>query len=317
MTILNNNITTKKRKNGLQNKKRSDYIFCWALLIWPIIQVCITYIAVNCNSVILAFQSYDINMNTSFAGFENFKLAYLSLFSTGGSLLSYVKNSAILFVAINVLGFPINMLFAFYICKKVRGSTFLRYCLMIPSIVSSMIIALLFIKVISVDGPVNGIIATLGLERISFLSTDKSIMSTIIFYMLWTGFASTIIYYPNAMNSVGSEVIESSHIDGANDMAEFWYIRLPLIYPTITTFVVTGMCGILITTGPLFAFFEYDAPSGVWTTGYYFFRTVMGPGASERSYPVASAAGLIVSCIAAPITYFVKWLMENHGPSED
>ena len=119
------------------------------------------------------------------------------------------------------------------------------------------------------------------------------------------------------MSGTSIEVLESARLDGANELQELWYIVLPHIYPTFTTFIVTGIAGLLTTQGPLFVFFEYNAPSESWTMGYYLFRMVMGPGTTMHTYPLAAAAGLILTAVAVPLTLITKYVMERVGPSED
>ena len=141
-------------------------------------------------------------------------------------------------------------------------------------------------------------------------------MPSMLFYMMWTGFSSTIIIYPNAMNaSCSNEIVDAAKVDGCSDMQELWYIRLPLVYPTITTYVVSGVIGLFLTSGPLFAFFEYSAPSSGWTLGYYMFAQVMNGSAEMK--PITAALSLLLTLVVAPLTFLVRWAMEKYGPSED
>ena len=102
-------------------------------------------------------------------------------------------------------------------------------------------------------------------------------------------------------------------LDGANLFEELIYIVLPLIYPTFVTFIVVGVGGIFTGQMALYSFFGPEADQSVQTFGYYLFKRTKMAGDSD--YPFLSAMGLLMTCIAAPLTFLVKWLLEKFGPS--
>ena len=306
---------TEKSAKRLNSKNASKAIFLICLLAWPLIQFVVFYIAVNFNSILLAFEKYDTKLNLTFVGFENFGNVLREFGQSGGVLFTSIKNSIIVFVMTTVIGFPLNMFFSFYLFKKVKGHTLIRFLTMIPSIISGMIMGLVFIKI--VDGPIPLMLEMMGKDKVYLLSDQKLILPTVIGYTLWTGFSTSLILYPNAMNAISTEVIESARLDGVNDIKELWYIVLPLIFPTITTFFVLGVAGMLSFSGPLFTFYEYNAPTPAWTGGYFFLRSTVGPGTTTAGYPRAAAAGIILTLISAPLTILTRWLFERFGPSEE
>ena len=82
------------------NKKRyKEFAFYMALLFLPLLQIAICYFGVNANSILLAFQKYDVETGAySFqgVGFANFQRA-LAIFQ--GADLSYAfKNSIVAFL---------------------------------------------------------------------------------------------------------------------------------------------------------------------------------------------------------------------------
>ena len=275
----------------------------------------IFYVGVNFNSILLAFERYDANFDLTFVGFENFATVFREFGQAGGALAVSTLNSVLVFVCMNAIGFPLNMFFGYYLFKKVRGSAAIRFFFFFSSIISGMIMGLVFSKILS--GPLPQLLEMLGHEPVYLLSDPDLIIWTVIFYSLWTGFSSSLILYPNAMNAIAPEVLESAQLDGANSMQELWRIIVPLIFPTVTTFFVMSVAGIFSFTGPLLTFYEYNAPTQSWTTGYYFLRAVLGPGTSVIGYPKAAAAGIVLTVVSAPLTLFTKWAFEKFGPSEE
>ena len=47
---------------------------------------------------------------------------------------------------------------------------------------------------------------------------------------------------------------------------------------------------------------------------YLYYNTLRGDVAE---WPMLSAIGVVVTLVIAPLTMFVKWLMEKIGPSEE
>jgi ABC-type polysaccharide transport system permease subunit len=91
------------------------------------------------------------------------------------------------------------------------------------------------------------------------------------------------------------------------------YIVLPLIYPTFVTFMVVGVGGIFTGQMGLYSFFGPSADETIQTFGYYLFKTTKAAG--ESDYPFLATMGILMTLVAAPLTFFVKWLLEKLGPS--
>jgi ABC-type sugar transport system permease subunit len=115
-----------------------------------------------------------------------------------------------------------------------------------------------------------------------------------------------------AMNSISESIVESAKIEGANSIQEFFFITIPMIFSTITTFLVVGIAGIFASQMNLFSFYGTDADAHLYTVGYYLYASTAK--ATFADYPRLSAFGLVLSAVAVPITYSVKYLLEKFGP---
>ena len=49
----------------------------------------------------------------------------------------------------------------------------------------------------------------------------------------------------------------------------------------------------------------------------FFVKVLKSEAASYAQYPYASAAGLLFTVVATPLTLLIKWLLEKFGPRED
>ena len=301
-----------------RNKLKKN-LFVYSLIAYPLILFLIFYVVVNFNSILLAFQTID-GSGKSFAGLNNFK-TFLSEMFGEGNLLSYSFINSIKMYFINlVVCMPLYVFFSYLLFKKCFLNKTVSFLVMIPSIMSGLVIALIFVNFIGSNGPVTFIMGKTGWNGgkwLNLLYDEKYAFGTTLFYMIWLSFATSLIVYPTAMRGINPEVLESAKIDGISNMfQELWYIILPLMYPTLTTFLITGFAAIFSTSGPLLEFYYTDAPDYVSNMGYYFTKMILVDG-TEFSYPKYAAGGIILTIIVAPLTILLKWALEKFGPATE
>ncbi len=301
-----------------RNKLKKN-LFVYSLIAYPLILFLIFYVVVNFNSILLAFQTID-GSGKSFAGLNNFK-TFLSEMFGEGNLLSYSFINSIKMYFINlVVCMPLYVFFSYLLFKKCFLNKTVSFLVMIPSIMSGLVIALIFVNFIGSNGPLTFIMGKTGWNGgkwLNLLYDEKYAFGTTLFYMIWLSFATSLIVYPTAMRGINPEVLESAKIDGISNMfQELWYIILPLMYPTLTTFLITGFAAIFSTSGPLLEFYYTDAPDYVSNMGYYFTKMILVDG-TEFSYPKYAAGGIILTIIVAPLTILLKWALEKFGPATE
>lgn len=299
-----------EKKAKKMNFKRNGLIFYILTFAIPVIQFCIFYIGVNFNSILLAFKDYDaVTGKYSFAYFDNFKRFFDNIM-LGAELTWAIKNSLKLWFTSLVVGVTFALLFSYYICKKKFMYNTLRVLLFLPSMLSSIVMSIIFNYILG-----RGFTSMGMPDLLNNLDTQ---FNTIVFYNIWIGFGSSILLYSGAMGQVSTEMMEAAEVDGASSLRVFISIILPSIFPTISTFLITGIAGIFTNQAGLYNFFGAGASTSSYTLGYYLFVEVVGNTSGGMvTYPYAAAAGLILTLVAAPITLLVKWLLEKFGPSED
>ncbi len=306
----------------MQNNKRKTLktnLFVYSLIGYQLILFAVFYVAINFNSILLAFQRID-GTGKHFAAFDNFKTFLSELFGRG-NLLAYSFINSIKMYFINlVICMPLYILFSYLLFKKCFLNKAVSFLIMIPAIMSGLVIALVFVNFIGDNGAFAYITKSLKLNGgkwINLLNSEKYAFKTTIFYMIWLSFSTSLIVYPTAMRGISPEIFESSKIDGVTNMfQELWYIILPLIYPTLTTFLITGFAAIFTNGGPILEFYYTDAPDYVSNMGYYFTKMILLDG-TEFSYPKYAAGGLILTIIVAPLTMLLKWALEKFGPKTE
>ena len=256
-----------KTHNHFQKKRIKDMIFCALVLAIPVAQFIIFYIVVNFNSIIMTFQKYE-NGAFVFNGVQNFKAMWQEV--AHGSTLDAIKNSVIVYFCSSLLGLTLSLVFSFYIYKKMPLSKTFRVFLYLPSILSSMVTVTVFKQLVEI-----GIKNIFSLQD-GLLSNPETKMGTLIFFQLLMGFGTQILMYSGAMNGIDDSAVEAARLDGVNTFQEFFFITLPLIYPTIVTFLVVGMAGMFTNQLNLYAFYGNGGNLGreYWTVGFMLFQRV-------------------------------------------
>ncbi len=294
-------------------------LFVYSLIGYPLILFAIFYVAINFNSIILAFQRID-GTGKHFAAFDNFKTFLSEMFGQGNLLAYSFRNSIKMYFVNLVICLPLYVFFSYLLFKKCFLNKAVSFLVMIPAIMSGLVIALVFVNFIGNNGAVTYVTKKMGLNGgkwINLLYSEKYAFGTTIFYMIWLSFSTSLIVYPTAMRGISPEIFESSKIDGVTNMfQELWYIILPLIYPTLTTFLITGFAAIFTSGGPILEFYYTQAPDYVSNMGYYFTKMILVDG-NDFSYPKYAAGGIILTIIVAPLTILLKWALEKFGPATE
>ena len=307
-------VTGKTVANGRKMAKRKESIFLFFFLLFPIVQFLIFYVGVNFNSILLAFQRYEVGTGFVMTGFENFKEVWNDIFNNGALSLA-IKNSFTMFLVNMFLGTPVHIMVAYAIFKKIPFADFFKVMLFMPSMISAMVFVLCA-KALFNDGfPI--LFNDPNLFILNKYSSDS--FTTVLWFGFWMGFAGGLIIYLSAMASISTDIIEYGKLENLSSIQELWYVVIPSIFPTITTYVVVGLAGFFTNQGYFYSFFGGDAAHSTPfdTLGYLFFIKVGDDNATQADYPYAAAGGLLFTMIVAPITLITKALLEKYGPGED
>ena len=310
-----------KRKKEL-SKKTKRLIFYCLVMFFPILQFAVFYIYVNFNSILLAFRNFapsETGYSITFSGIENFKTA----FSTIKDNPMMLKNSLILFAFSMFVGLPLAIIFSYYVYKKYCMSGLFKVMLFMPQIVSSVVLTTIFRYIasdvyIALAEKLTGKTGVVGL--LSETQKTEVRFATLLFYNLWVSFGANVLLFSGAMSNINNSVTESAQLDGASVVREFWSITLPMIFPTLITFIVVGMAGLFTNQMYLYLFLGGNVGELAnfgWFLYYQALQSDIVAPKNMLSYSELAAMGIIFTLILAPVTLLVRKLLEKYGPSAD
>ena len=308
----------KPERAKLSLRRRKECLFYTSVLAFPVIQFLIGYVATNFNSFLLAFEKYDYsdgvqNAKIIFAGTDNFKAAF-QLFSTE-EFITMFRNSSLFYLFSTLLGLILGIYFSYYIYKKRLGSGFFKVILLLPSVISSVVMILSFR--FFTDTAYPAIVQAISGKAVQgILSDPNTDFAAIIIYNLFIGFGAIVLLFSGTMSGISDDVIEAAELDGVTSAQEFVYIVIPMIWPTVVTYIITGIASYFITDMGLFNLYGDKAEGRMWTYGYYLFNNAQGQSA-EYQFPLLSALGIIFTVIVVPVTFLIKHALEKWGPKGD
>ena len=304
----------RKKERGFNSLRREQNIFYWIMIVLPLIQFVMFYIYVNLDSFLLAFEEYNpISNKFDFVYFKNFQYIFEDFSRPTGAIRKAFNNSLLAF-GLGLLMQPLNLLIPYYVTKKGVGSEFFKVLLFLPSILSSMVLGLLYKYM--VDAVIPGIALEYFNKEIMppLYNFDSRFMTAWIFGA-WFGIGGNILVMTGAMSQVPVSCVEAAHIDGCSATREFFAITFPLIYPTWVTLFIVGLVG-MFTGGPDLYLFFGETSDSVQTLGYYINVKTL-TSIAYASYPEVSAIGLCVTLITTPILIFVRWFLNRLDPNQE
>ena len=301
---------TEFRKMNSVKKKRivRKNMWCWVFMLPTLL-------------LYILFQGYPIitsawysmldwsgmTMNATFVGLQNFKeLLADPLF----------RNSVANSFKYMIFSVPIQLILSLviaYILTSIikKGATVFRTMYFIPVITTASIVGIIMIFIFGGTGPINQVLALLGIDTINFLGDEKTALFTVVLIGIWKDLGTYMIYWIAALQSVSQDVYEAAKIDGAGKFRTFTDVVFPLILP------IGGVITVLCVIGSLKVF---DIVQTMTNGGPYFatdvvatfvYRTAYSSTTGSPRLGYASAAALLFGLMVVTIGVVLN-LVKNY-----
>jgi ABC-type sugar transport system permease subunit len=156
-------------------------------------------------------------------------------------------------VAINLLALGCAVLFN----QKLRGRTFYRAVVFLPTILGVTVIGLIWSLFFNPSkGPAASIWSWFGADS-AFFGDPHLALGLVIFVQIWAGLGVAVVIYLAGLQAIPDELYEAAEIDGASGWKRLRLVTVPLLAPSITANVLLAIVGSLqsyqlayVLTGP-------------------------------------------------------------------
>ncbi|SFA76456.1 carbohydrate ABC transporter membrane protein 1, CUT1 family [Rhizobium sp. NFR07] len=205
-------------------RKLTPYLFVAPLMIFITV---FTYIPILA-SLNLSFREWNfLSPDMPFVGLRNYE-QLLSSRELWNSL--WVTT---LFAILSVpLRLGLALVIANYLIRESVHSRLLRGALFLPSVTSTVSIAVVFSWVFSTDyGMVNAILGMLGLGKVQWLQDPHLALWVLIFVNTWKQLGYDIVIYIAGLQAIPQELYDAASIDGCRRLHVFRRVTLPLVMP--------------------------------------------------------------------------------------
>jgi multiple sugar transport system permease protein len=241
-------------------------------------------------AVYLSFTDKQIGGVAHFTGLEN----YTKLLSTN-LYTKTVINSVVYTVIALILKCFGGLALAVMLNREFYGQRVFKAMLLLPwimpTVFSTMIWSWIFHPTFSIINEIFVVKLGLLAEPIPFLRNETWAMASLIFVNVWRGVPFFGITFLAAIQSVSTEIIEASKIDGASRWVSFWRITFPMIMPVVIIVMLISTIG---TIG------DFDLPYLLTRGGPNDATTLF----SLTAYTLSMSSGLIGLGAAVTMTMF-------------
>ena len=204
-----------------------------------------------------------------------------------------VLHNFIIVVLSILVQLPLGLAIALLLNRRIRGRGLLRTIIFVPYVVAEVIAGVVWFQLLQPEsGVIDGLIRAIGLPRRSRASSALpcSRSATVFVVLTWKYLGLAILLFLAGLQGVPDELYEAAQLDGASWWQAQRRIAIPMLGPTIRTWVFLSMIGSLqlfdmvwILTG--------GGPANATTT----MATYLITRAPQRhNYGIAGAASVIL-----------------------
>lgn len=200
--------------------------------------------------------------------------------------------------------------------NKIKGQGLFKILFYMPNIITAGSIAVLFGALFAFPvGPVQYLRSLFGEpEPFNFLSSPESSRNIVSFIQFWMWYGYTMLILIAGVLGLNPEMYESSEIDGANAVQQFFFITLPNLKTILLFVVVTSIVG-GITMFDIPMLFNDGGPVNSTTTLAVFIFRQISPGGTMR-FNVAAAASILVFVLVAVLSLGAFYLMRDKDAAQ-
>lgn len=283
-----------KNKKSISQKRQFSSQFMYHIMMAPGMLFLLIFSFIPMFGIIMAFQDYVPAKGISGSAFVGLK-HFQYMFSLP-DIAIVIRNTVVIALGKIILGTVVAIAFAVllneikvkFLKKSVQTLVYL------PHFLSWVVLASVISNMFKLDGSINQVLMSLGLERINFLGSNSVFQPLLIGTDVWKEFGYNSIVYLAAITSIDPGLHEAAAIDGAGWWKRVWHITIPGMLPIILLMAAMNLANVL--SAGFDQVFNLYTPS-VYRSGDILDTYVYRIGLVSRQYSFGTAVGLFKSVI--------------------
>lgn len=189
----------------------------------------------------------------------------------------------------------ISLLTAIILNRDIRARGFFRSVYFYPVLLSPIVVALIWKWILQENGLVNGVLESLDLNRVQFLTNAAWARFWVIAISVWAymGFYTLILLA--GLQGIPANLYEAAKIDGASDWQSFRNVTMPLLSPTMLVVVILALIRAVQVFDIVFAFTRGGPGTATLTLVQYIYE--IGFASPARRFGIASTASIVMAVV--------------------
>lgn len=220
-----------------------------------------------------------------------------------------LSNSVVFTVGSVTLGLALALGVAVLLSKPIRGSAFFRTALYLPSVLSQIASAMVWIWVfLPKSGLINAVLGAVGLpDGTDFLNKVEFAMPALILMSALTGLGPRMVLYLAGLLNIPPHLYEAASLDGASPLQTFRSVTWPMLAPTTLFVLVTSAIGAMQMFTPVYMMTKGGPLDSTDVVGYHIYSTAW------RGFQIgqASAQSFLLLLVVLALTWLVFRLMKR------
>ena len=303
--------------------KTKRAIFICSFLALSLLHFLVFWLYINFDTIRLTFFRVNEYGEEIFVWVDNYAKLFKDIFLKEDKAASTSFWNSFHAVAINLIILPISIVVAYALYKRVYGYKVFRIIFFLPSVISIVVLAAAFREMFRqyddgttiIIGPVAQLLSKIGINK-QWLTPDVDTdvkWPLIYLFAILNGMGANVILMTSAMNRIPTEISEASRIDGCGFFREMTYVTIPLIMPTITTWVMMIFSATYSFFMQPMLILEYNSGTDgkFLTAPWQIFNLVADAGFNTQHLISAACLGIMLTLIVLPINMLMRALLNR------
>lgn len=239
---------------------------------------------------------------STFSGFKNYRLLFTD---------PTFSNSLWVTIKFNLIVTPIQIILsvalAIILNRNYRSVRLARTLIYIPVAINMVVASTIWNMLLNPSqGPVNGILAKLGIAPQPFLTSSSQALFVIILICCWKGIAYWMMFLLAGLQNISLSIYEAGRIDGTGFFSELFYLTLPMMKNSLKFVIVSDTMINLVMFVPVYMLTGGGPQGSTDTLMFEAYRSAFKFGNYGRSYSIVTILLLITFIIISIQFHFLR-----------
>lgn len=211
-------------------------------------------------------------------------------------------------------GFPAPIILAIMIneVRNVRFKKTVQTLTYLPHFISVVVVCGMIKDFLALDGPVNAILQSFGMEPINFFAHGEYFTTIFVASDIWQQLGWGTIIYLSALIAIDPQLYEAARLDGAGKLRQIFSITLPSIMPTVVIMFILRV-GKVLSLGSEKIMLLYNPT--IYEYADVISTFVYRKGLEDANYSYAAAVGLFNAVVNFILLYSINRLSKKVSDS--